>query len=273
MKVSGFFNKNKIKEINENEGHLTTSDKQEIAEIEFAPHPVKKRKLRRSDDPHYFGHRGRLKGKIMEADIEKMQNYELLEAMLTYAIPRSDVKPLAKKLLEEFKTFAGLMFASNARLMLINGVGEGSRCFFRIIAEICARMAKEEITNEEISLDNIEKVVSYCRLRMGHLDFEQFRILFLNRKNKLIADEIIQSGTIDKAAIFPRELVKKAIELGAGAMVLVHNHPSGDPTPSKADVEATANIQKAAGLMEVFLYDHIIIGRTSHYSMRANNFQ
>jgi len=218
---------------------------------------------------HYLGHRSRLRNKVMQHGPSMLKDYELLELLLTYSIQRSDVKPLAKNLLVHFKSLQTLFLADKAKQSKVKGIGESTLCFFSVIHEICCRMAREEIANE-VLMNSPEKVINYCRLRMAGLSHEQFRVLFLNRKNKLILDETIQSGTIDKAAIFPRELVKRAIEIGAGAMILVHNHPSGDPTPSKADIESTINVQKAAGLMEIFLYDHIIIGRNTHYSMRSN---
>jgi DNA repair protein RadC len=218
---------------------------------------------------HYQGHRLRLRNKVIENGPTILKDYELLELLLTYSIPRADVKPLAKTLLIQFKTFQNLFLSDMQTKKNISGLGESSLCFLSIIHEVCCRMAKEEII-DQILLDTPEKVINYCRLRMSGLNYEQFKVLFLNRKNKLIVDEIIQSGTLDKAAIFPRELIKRAIDLAAGAIILVHNHPSGDPTPSKADIEVTANIQKAASLMEIFLYDHIIIGKNTHYSMRSN---
>lgn len=218
---------------------------------------------------HYLGHRSRLRNKVMQHGPSTLKDYELLELLLTYSIQRADVKPLAKNLLVHFKSLQTLFLADKAKQSKVKGIGESTLCFFSVIHEICCRMAREEIANE-VLLNSPEKVINYCRLRMAGLSHEQFRVLFLNRKNKLILDETIQSGTIDKAAIFPRELVKRAIEIGAGAMILVHNHPSGDPTPSKADIESTINVQKAAELMEIFLYDHIIIGRNTHYSMRSN---
>ncbi len=223
----------------------------------------------KNEGEHYLGHRSRLRQKITEHGPTALKDYELLELLLTYSIPRADTKPLAKNLLEHFKTLQTMFLADRQKLSKVKGIGESTLCFFSVIHEICCRIAREEIANE-VLLNSPEKVINYCRLRMAGLSYEQFRVLFLNRKNKLISDETLQSGTIDKAAIFPRELVKRAIEVGAGAIILVHNHPSGDPTPSKADIESTINVQKAANLMEIYLYDHIIIGRNTHYSMRSN---
>lgn len=218
---------------------------------------------------HYFGHRDRLKQKFLTGNAEVFQNYELLELLLTFSIPRGDVKPLAKELFGKFQSFRSIFLADQQSLTQVKGIGNSTLCFLRTIYEVSCRIAKEEI-KENVLLDNPERVFNYCKLRMSGLNYEQFRVIFLNRKNKLILDEIIQSGTIDKAMVFPREIVKRAIELGAGAMILIHNHPSGDPTPSKSDIDATINIQKAAKLMDILLYDHIIIGKNQHYSMRSN---
>ena len=226
-------------------------------------------KNEKEETPHYHGHRSRLKQRIMQNGPVDLKDYELLEALLMYSIPRSETKPLAKKLLEHFNSFQSIFLTDKEKLKQVKGISDSTVSFFSVIHEVACRMAREEILNQ-VLLNTPEKVINYCRLRMSGLAYEQFYVLFLNRKNKLILDEVIQSGTIDKAAIFPRELVKRAIDLGAGAMILVHNHPSGDPTPSKADIESTINIQKAASLMEIFLYDHLIIGKNTHYSMRSN---
>jgi DNA repair protein RadC len=276
VKLKELFGKNKIKELNENELKLS-DEKKLLKEIKFVKSKdlkfVATKSLKEKQQisrKHYEGHRSRLRERVLK-DSEVLQDYELLEALLTFSIPRADVKPLAKELLDKFKTFSNVLGKSHSQIESVGGIGDATKYFFRVVNEACARMAREEI-NEDILLNNIEKVVCYCKLRMSHLEYEQFRVLFINRKNKLILDEVIQSGTIDKAAIFPRELVKRAIEVGAGAIILAHNHPSGDPTPSKADIETTLNIQKAASVMEIFLYDHVIIGRNGYYSMRANNF-
>lgn len=285
MKIKKIFGKDttSIKELNEDEAQAFEKASQ-IAMIEFAADQTlpeasletkeKKRRVRNTDTKlaekkHYEGHRARLKEKVMQHGAESLKDYELLEILLTYSIVRCDVKPLAKQLLERFKTLRTLFLQDRATLTQTNGLGLSSACFITVLQELCCRIAREEIA-EDILLNSPDKVINYCKLRMSGLSYEQFRVLFLNRKNKLILDEEVQTGTIDKAAIFPREIVKRALEVGAGAIILVHNHPSGDPTPSQADIDSTIEIQKAAKLMEVFLYDHIIIGRNNHYSMRGN---
>lgn len=218
----------------------------------------------------YAGHRNRIKAQLLKHGAHTFKDYELMELLLTYSIPRSDTKPLAKALLVEFKNFKSVFLTPKENLAKVKGMGESTVCFMQVVHEIACRMALDDM-RDEVLLNSPEKVINYCKLRMSGLPYEEFRVLFLNRKNKLLFDEQLQSGTIDKAAVFPRELVKRAIDVGAGALILVHNHPTGDPTPSKADIETTINIQKAAKLMEIFLYDHIIVGKNNHYSMRANN--
>lgn len=279
MKFKNFFEKPSIEELNEINFEFLKTDKEAIDKIGFEEQDnvnlekskkKPRKKTEEKDKKHFHGHRGRLKEKILELEsIEKLKDYEILEIFLTYSIPRIDVKPIAKELLNKFKSLRNLLLSQSSGLKGTKGVGDSTIVFFKICHEIFSRVVKEEII-EEINLNSPEKVINYCKLRMSGLQFEEFRVLFLNRKNKLIQDEAIQTGTIDKAAVFPRELIKRAIELGAGAMILVHNHPSGDCTPSKADIEVTINIKDAAKLVEIYLYDHIIIGKNDHFSMRSN---
>lgn len=222
-----------------------------------------------NEKKHYEGHRQRLKDKLMNNEIEQIMDYEILEALLMYAIPRNDVKPLAKELMYKFKTLKNLVLAPLFQVNQVPGIGPNTSCLFKILNEIYCRFEREEI-QEDISLNSPEKVAIYCQARMGHLKHEQFRVLFLNKKNKLIKDLIIQNGTIDKAAIFPRELILQALNIGAGALILAHNHPSGDPTPSQADIDITEDIKKAANLMNILLYDHLVIAKNAFFSMRAH---
>lgn len=221
------------------------------------------------DKKHHEGHRQRLKEKFMSHELEQIMDYELLEGLLMYAIPRNDVKPLAKSLLRKFNTLKNIFLAPNNQLRLVDGIGDSTLCFFKIINEIVCRFDRLEIM-EDISLNSPIKVATYCQSRMGHLKHEQFRVLFLNKKNKLIKDLVLQNGTIDRAAIFPRELILQALQMGAGGLILVHNHPSGDPTPSKADIEITEEIKTAANYMSILLFDHLIIAKGSYYSMKAH---
>lgn len=222
-----------------------------------------------SDKKHYEGHRQRLKDKFLNNSIEQILDYEILEGLLMYSIPRNDVKPLAKDLLEHFKTLKNVCMAPTEQLSLISGIGANTLCFFKILSEIYCRFEKDNII-KEITLNSPDKVATYCQARMGFLKHEQFRVIFLNKKNILIKDLVLQNGTIDRAAIFPRELVLQALHLGAGGMILVHNHPSGDPTPSQADIDITNEIKSAANLMDILIYDHLIIAKNSFYSMKAH---
>lgn len=219
------------------------------------------------DKKSFLGHRQRLKEKTLNNNIENLIDYELLELILTYSIPRVDVKPLAKYLLNEYQSLKNIFLTPYNDFKKIPGIGENTLCFFKIIHEIYCRFDKEEI-EQQISLGSPEKVAIYCKSRMGHLKHEQFRVLFMNRKNKLIKDLAIQDGTVDRAAVFPRELILKALDLGASGLILVHNHPSGDPSPSRADIELTDQIKKAAHNMEISVFDHIIIGKNRYYSMK-----
>lgn len=274
---SSFFNKKKtIEELNE------IKQKNEIKEnIEFNE-PIKKLelntekkyKIKKQDNldenkKHYEGHRQRIKEKILNNHIESMQDYEILEALLMYSIPRNDVKPLAKELLNKYKTLKNIVMAPTDSFTNIKGIAKNTLCFFKIIHEVYCRFDKEEIDNQ-IPLNTPDKVALYCQSRMSHLNHEQFRVLFLNKKNQLIKDLIMQNGTIDKAAIFPREIIATALNLGAGGLILVHNHPSGDPTPSKADFDITEQIKKSANTMDMMVFDHIIVGKNKFYSMKTN---
>ena len=279
MKIKNLFFKPKIEEVNETESAINKAYKALIDEIDFEDlkktpdekQEVKKEKNTKFDDKkHYLGHRKRLKEKFEKVGSENFEDYEILELLLMYSIPRADVKPIAKTLMNEFKSIRNVFLADHESLSAVKGLGDSSLNFIKAVYEVCARIAKEEIKNETL-LNSPEKVVNYCKVRMSGLNYEQFRVIFLDKKSKLLMDEVIQKGTIDKAVVFPREIVKRAINVGASAMILLHNHPSGDPTPSKADIDATLNIKKAAALMDIKLHDHIIIGKNKHYSMRINN--
>ena len=197
-----------------------------------------------------------------------MPDYELLELVLFFAIPRKDVKALAKNLLKEFKDFNGVLTAPPARLMKVSGVGERTAQDFSIIAAAARRLAKAKIVDKEV-ISSWSALIEYCTISMAHRQTEQFRILFLDKKNTLIADEEQQSGTVDHVPVYPREVVRRALELNASALILVHNHPSGDPTPSEADISMTLKIEAAAETMGIVLHDHVIIGRGRESSFRS----
>tara|TARA_A100000171_G_scaffold48981_2_gene57246 strand:- start:2352 stop:3032 length:681 start_codon:yes stop_codon:yes gene_type:complete len=217
---------------------------------------------------HTLGHRQRLRERFLSGGEKAVADYELLELLLFGALPRGDVKPLAKALLRHFKTVKGVLTAPPQELARIEGIGHSCIALLKTAETLSHKIIREEARESPI-IHNWEKLVDYCKATMGHLRKEQLRLLFLDRRNRLISDEVQQEGTIDQAPIYPREVVTRALELGASALILVHNHPSGDPTPSQADIEITKRVEKCAQTMGVLLHDHLIIGRGKHISLRA----
>jgi DNA repair protein RadC len=217
---------------------------------------------------HYHGHRERLRKRFLEAGDEALADYELLELILFRAIPRRDVKPLAKALLKKFGSFAEVIAAPTRRLLEVEGVSESVATEFKIVEASAKRFARGQIKKRH-SLGSWSEVIDYCRTAMAFEDHEEFRVLFLDRKNGLIADESQGSGTVDHTPVYPREVVKRALELAASAIILVHNHPSGDPTPSTQDVKMTLDIIAMAAPLGVTVHDHIIVGRQGHVSLRG----
>ena len=215
---------------------------------------------------HNRNHRQRLRSRFMRAGKQALQDYELLELIMFRAIPRRDIKPLAKTLLAEFGDFNRVISAPSSRLLAIKGVGESVIQEFRIVTAAAERLAQVEVLNRDI-LSNWQALLTYCHIAMAHKENEEFRILFLDKKGNLIADEEQQKGTVDHVPVYRREVVKRALELNACSVVLVHNHPSGDPKPSKADVALTHHIQAALDTVKITLHDHIIIGAQSHASL------
>ncbi|MGL4729730.1 MAG: RadC family protein [Bosea sp. (in: a-proteobacteria)] len=230
--------------------------------------PVDAQPLAEAPTPHYHGHRERLKTRFMEAGGDALPDYELLELVLMRAIPRKDVKPLAKELIAKFGSFGEVISAPPARLMEVKGIGEAVTIDFKVIQASVTRLAKSRITQRPV-LSSWSSVIDYCRAAMAFSEVEQFRILFLDKKNALIADEVQQTGTIDHTPVYPREVVKRALELSATAIILVHNHPSGDPTPSGADIAMTRLIAETAKPLGIELHDHIIVGRDGHASFKG----
>jgi DNA repair protein RadC len=197
-----------------------------------------------------------------------MPEYELLELILFRAIPRHDVKPLARLLLDTFGDINRVVTAPATRLAVIPGVGEAVIQELKLIEAVAQRMARSRIMHRPV-LSSWDALLDYCHTAMAHRETEQFRILFLDRKNVLIADEEQSQGTVDHVPVYPREVVKRALELNASALILVHNHPSGDPTPSEADIAMTAQIQEAAAVLGITLHDHLIVGKSREVSFRA----
>lgn len=218
--------------------------------------------------PHYHGHRERLRGRFREAGPDALADYELLELILFRAIPQRDVKPLAKKLIETFGSFAEVIGAPETRLKEVKGLGEAAITELKIVHASASRLARGQVKARTV-LSSWSSVLDYCRTAMAFADKEQFRILFLGKRNQLIADEVQQTGTVDHTPVYPREVVKRALELSATAIILVHNHPSGDPTPSRADIQMTQSIVEVAKPLGISVHDHIIVGKDGHASLKG----
>jgi DNA repair protein RadC len=216
--------------------------------------------------PHYFGHRQRLRERMIANGAETLPDYELLEVILFAARARGDVKPVAKALLGHFGGFAEMMSAEPEALAAA-GLNLAGIAAVKAAREAALRLMRAELQQRPV-VNSWDTLIDYCSAQVAHGKIEEFHILFLDRKNVLIKDERQQRGTIDHTPVYPREVVKRALELGASALILVHNHPSGDPTPSKADIAVTKDIKKAAAPLGVILHDHVIIGRNRHTSLR-----
>ena len=220
------------------------------------------------DAPHYLGHRERLRAHFTEVGGDPLPDYELLELILFRSIPRRDVKPIAKDILKRFGSFAEALAAPPQRLMEVDGVGESVVTDLKIVAAAARRLTRGAVAKRPV-LSSWNAVLDHCRTAMAFADREQFRLLFLDKRNALIADEVQQSGTVDHTPVYPREVVKRALELSATAVILVHNHPSGDPTPSAADIAMTREIIDVAKPLGIAVHDHIIVGRDGHASLKG----
>jgi DNA repair protein RadC len=221
-----------------------------------------------ADRPHYHGHRERLRERFRSAGADALSDYELMELVLFRALPRRDVKPLAKALIARFGSFAEAVHAPRTRLKEIDGLGDAAITEIQLFAAAAGRIAKGQL-KRRTALSSWAQVIDYCRAGMAFADKEQFRILFLDKRNQLIADEVQQVGTIDHTPVYPREVIKRALEVSATAVILVHNHPSGDPTPSAADVQMTKAIIAIAAPLGIAVHDHVIIGKNGHASLKA----
>jgi len=220
------------------------------------------------EPPHYHGHRERLRTRFRTGGADALADYELLELVLFRAIPRRDVKPLAKALIARFGSFAGVLGARPERLAEFEGLSEAAVTELKIVAASATRLTKAVIETR-ISMSSFSALVDYCRAAMGFIDHEQFRILFLDKKNMLIADEVQSNGTVDHTPVYPREVMRRALELNATALILVHNHPSGDPSPSGSDVQMTHEIVALGKSLNIIVHDHLIIGRHGHASLKG----
>lgn len=219
--------------------------------------------------PHYLEHRERLRARFLVDMGASMPDYELLELVLCGAIPRRDVKPIAKALLARFGGFGDVIAADPKALETVDGVGRGAAVHLKTIGQAAVRLLRHEVADGHV-LSSWDAVVDYCRAAMGREKVERFRLLFLDNRNRLIADEVQQTGTVDHTPVYPREVVRRALELGASALIMVHNHPSGDPTPSKADIAMTQAVRDALTRIDIRLHDHIIVGRRTCKSLRAD---
>jgi DNA repair protein RadC len=218
--------------------------------------------------PHYYGHRERLRGRFREAGAGAVSDYELLELVLFRAIPQRDVKPLAKDLIATFGSFPEVISAPSTRLAEIKGIGDAAITELKIVHAAASRLTRGQVQKRPV-LSSWSSVIDYCRTTMAFAEKEQFRVLFLDKRNQLIVDELQQVGTVDHTPVYPREVVKRALELSATALILVHNHPSGDPTPSHADIEMTQTIINVAKPLGIAVHDHIVVGKEGHASFKS----
>ncbi len=218
--------------------------------------------------PHFHGHRERLRTRFRESGAASLADYELLEMALYRAIPRGDTKPIAKALLKRFGNLSEILAASRERLKEINGVGDRVVDELKLIRSFAERTAGEAVRKRPV-LSSWSALLDYCRTAMAFEEREQFRILFLDKKNVLIADEVQQTGTVDHTPVYPREVMRRALELSATAIILVHNHPSGDPAPSRADIQMTKTIIDVGKPLGIAVHDHLIIGREGHVSFKG----
>jgi len=221
-----------------------------------------------SPAPHYHGHRDRLRQRFVESGPKSLQDYELLELLLFRILPRRDTKPIAKAMLDRFGSFSEALSAPPHLLGEIEGLGATAITDLKVVMAAAQRFSRDQIHDRPV-LGSWNEVLDYCRSNMAFETKEQFRILFLDKRNRLIADEVQQVGTVDHTPVYPREVIRRTLELSATALVLIHNHPSGDPSPSSADVKMTRAIADVARPLGITIHDHIIIGKSGHSSMRG----
>lgn len=224
----------------------------------------------KSAKPHYHGHRARLRQRFLQGGAGALQDYELLELLLTYAIPRADVKPLAKRLLQHFGSFPRVLDASPAALMEVIGITEFSATLLPLVKACTAHYLKQEVLQRP-RISSLSALVDYCRTSMGGLTDEQFRVIFLNSQNDIMAEEIVQEGTVNQTVVYPRKVLELALKHKATGLILVHNHPSGNLTPSAADLELTRALVKASHALNLTVHDHLIISRQGYFSLAEKN--
>lgn len=223
-------------------------------------------------EPDYYGHRQRLRERFLISEGKEMADYEFLEFLLTYAIPRRDVKPLAKELIRRFGSFAEVVSASKEDLLAVDGIKENTMALIKAIREGSLRLQWEQLKNDDQPIINsFDAMIEYCRTNMGYKDVEEFNVVYLNSKLRVMDIETQQRGTVNHVAVHPREVVKKAVLRGASSIILVHNHPSGDTTPSSADLSLTKAIVEACDALNIGICDHLIISKYGHYSFMDHN--
>ncbi|WP_298469838.1 DNA repair protein RadC [uncultured Erythrobacter sp.] len=215
-----------------------------------------------------MGHRARLRRRLLKGGAEALADYEVLEYLLFAAIKQGDTKPIAKQLIKQFGSLAGVLNADPAALQRVKGVGETSAAALKSVSVAARRMARSEVMKKPV-LGSWQSLLDYLAIDMAHLTVERVRVLYLDTKNQLIDDHHVGDGSIDEASIHPREVIRRALDLGASALILVHNHPSGSPEPSRADIQITQRIAEAGRLLGVTVHDHVIVGREGHVSLRA----
>ncbi len=216
-------------------------------------------------------HRERMRQRLLRAGPASLADYELLEMVLYIGLPRIDTKPLAKALLNRFGSFANVIAAPEKELVAVKGIGESAAATLKLVHAAALRLAHAEVKDAPV-LNNWERLMDYLQAAIAREPIEQFRVLFLDTRNRLIADEAQARGTVNHTPVYPREVVRRALELGATALILAHNHPSGDPSPSRADLEMTQAIKEAASALEIVVHDHVIVGNGKHLSFRREGF-
>jgi DNA repair protein RadC len=241
---------------------LAVEDASAHADLWTAAKPVAKPK------PHYTGHRERLRDRALAGGLAAVPDYELLELFLFRSIPKKDVKPLAKQLLARFGSLSAVLAATPEELKTLKGIGDTVALDLKLLHEAALRSAKEQVGKRPV-ISSWSALLAYVKTALAHESREQFRVLFLDKKNQLIADEVMNRGTVDHAPVYPREVARRALELSASALILVHNHPSGDPTPSSADVDMTRQIVEALRPLRIAVHDHLVVGREGVASFKA----
>jgi len=222
----------------------------------------------RQPKPHFLGHRDRLRDRAAAGGLGALPDYEVLELLLFRSIPRGDVKPLAKQLLARFGSLGGVLGATAEELKTVKGVGDGLSLDLKLVQEAVLRVGRENVAKRTL-ISSWSALLSYVKVALAHEAREQFRVIFLDKKNQLLADEVLNRGTVDHAPVYPREVMRRALELSSSAVILVHNHPSGDPTPSRADIDMTKRVIEAGRAVHVAVHDHLVVGREGVASFKA----